>query len=159
MSLESEQNHYQVLGLERAADERAIKKAYFALVRKFPPDVHPEEFKKIRAAYEVLSDPLARRRFDAADPDYAEHGPSTGASLRAAAQASREGNHAQAQQYLRDLLTKEPELLVAREMLGQSYMRSGNFPSALTQFDALVTARPAEAQHHLRRGYALRAQD
>lgn len=159
MALETQQNHYQVLGVERTADERAIKKAYFALVRKFPPDTHPEDFKKIRAAYEVLSDPLARKRFDAADPDYAEYGESVGASLRAAAQAARSGNEDQAQQYLRVLLTNQPDLHVAREMLGQSYMRSGNLEGALAQFEALVAARPEEAKHHLHRGYALRAQD
>ena len=50
---EGAQNHYQVLRIERTADERAIKKAYFTLIRQFPPDTHPEEFKAIRAAYEV----------------------------------------------------------------------------------------------------------
>lgn len=155
MGLETQQNHYQVLGLERSADERSIKKAYFALVRKFPPDTQPEDFKKIRAAYEVLSDPVARKRFDAADQDYAEYGESVGASLRAAATAAREGNESQAQQYLRVLLTQKPDLVVAREMLGQSYMRSENFASALGQFDELVKARPEEGRYHLWRGYAL----
>ena len=94
MSLETQQNHYQVLGVERTADERTIKRAYFGLVRKFPPDQRPEEFKKVRAAYEVLSDPVARRRFDSLDRDYAEHGESAGAALRAAADALKAGDEA-----------------------------------------------------------------
>ena len=155
MNPATDQNHYQVLGLERTADERAVKKAYFALVRKFPPDRHPEEFKKIRAAYEVLSDPVARTRFDAADPDFAEYGETVGATLRAAAEAARTGDEAGAQQHLRTLLDQQPDLLVAREMLGQGYLRGGNPQGALSQFSELVKARPEEGKYHLWRGYAL----
>jgi curved DNA-binding protein CbpA len=158
MSLATDQNHYQVLGLERTADERAVKKAYFALVRKFPPDTHPEDFKKIRAAYEVLSDPVARKRFDAADRDFAEFGESVGATLRAASEAARTGNEAQAQAHLRTLLDQKPDLLVAREMLGQGYLRGGNPQGALGQFDELSKARPEDGKYHLWRGYALAAQ-
>jgi len=159
MALETQQNHYQVLGLERAADERAIKRAYFGLVRKFPPDKHPEDFKRIRAAYEVLSDPVARRRFDAADRDYAEHGEAVGATLRAAAEAARTGDEAKAQEHLRTLLAQRGELLEAREMLGHSLMRARDFAGALAQFDELARARPDEGRYHLWRGYALEAKD
>src|SRR3954470_14588062 len=80
---EGAQNHYQVLRIERTADERAIKKAYFTLIREFPPDTHAEEFKRLRAAYEVLSDPLARQRFDAVDKDFQEYGDEIGPRLKA----------------------------------------------------------------------------
>jgi curved DNA-binding protein CbpA len=43
-----------VLGLRRGASEREIKRAYFALVREYPPEETPEQFKIIRAAYEKL---------------------------------------------------------------------------------------------------------
>ena len=45
---------YAVLGVDRTADDREIKKAYFRLVRKYSPETHPEEFKRVREAYEVL---------------------------------------------------------------------------------------------------------
>ncbi len=80
----AKQNHYQVLGIERGADERAIKKAYFGLIRKFPPDTHPEPFKDLRHAYEVLSDPVARKRFDDAARDYREYGDDAAVTLREA---------------------------------------------------------------------------
>jgi curved DNA-binding protein CbpA len=47
-------NPYQVLGIERAAGEAEIKRAYFSLVREHPPERDPEGFKRIRAAYEQL---------------------------------------------------------------------------------------------------------
>lgn len=45
---------YAVLGLTRGAPAREIKRAYFALVRQYPPEQAPDQFKLIRAAYERL---------------------------------------------------------------------------------------------------------
>jgi len=45
---------YAVLGLMRGASPREIKRAYFDLVRQYPPEEHPDAFKLIRAAYEKL---------------------------------------------------------------------------------------------------------
>lgn len=66
------QDYYEVLGVDRNADEKAIKSAYRKLARKWHPDLHPaaekkkaeEEFKKINEAYEVLKDPEKRSRYD-----------------------------------------------------------------------------------------------
>lgn len=46
---------YEILGVAKDADEKAIKKAYFRLVKKFSPEKDPEKFKEIREAYEYLS--------------------------------------------------------------------------------------------------------
>ncbi len=51
---------YEVLGLSREADADAIKKAYFAKVREFPPEREPVMFKRIRAAYDALRTPEAK---------------------------------------------------------------------------------------------------
>jgi curved DNA-binding protein CbpA len=51
---------FAVLELERTATPEAIKRAYFALVRANPPERNPEQFKRIRAAYEALRDPATR---------------------------------------------------------------------------------------------------
>ena len=63
-------NYYQTLGLDRHASEEDIKKAYHRLVREYHPDLHPgdteaeEKLKAINEAYEVLSDPDKRRKYD-----------------------------------------------------------------------------------------------
>lgn len=53
---------YSVLGLSRQADDEAIKRAYFQLVRQFSPERAPEQFREIRTAYEQLRDPANRAR-------------------------------------------------------------------------------------------------
>lgn len=55
---------YNVLGLEPTATSAEIKRAYFALVREYPPESQPEAFKRIRAAYEKLRDPQKRLETD-----------------------------------------------------------------------------------------------
>jgi curved DNA-binding protein CbpA len=55
---------YAVLGLSRGADSRAIKRAYFDLVRQYPPETAGEAFKLIRAAYEKLQTDTAKAETD-----------------------------------------------------------------------------------------------
>jgi len=53
---------YDVLELPPDADDEAIRRKYLELVRRFPPEHHPEKFAAIRAAYESLKDLNTRLR-------------------------------------------------------------------------------------------------
>jgi curved DNA-binding protein CbpA len=64
LSPHSDADPYAVLGVGHTAALEEIKKAYFALVRQHPPEKDPEEFKRIRAAYEQLRDPRQRQQTD-----------------------------------------------------------------------------------------------
>lgn len=62
-------DYYQILGVSRDVDKEEIKRAYRRLARKYHPDVNKEpgaeeHFKEINRAYEVLSEPELRSRYD-----------------------------------------------------------------------------------------------
>ena len=71
-------DYYRILGVERSADDKTIKSAYRKLARKYHPDVAKgkddgQRFREITEAYEVLSDPEKRRRYDTLGPDWQRH--------------------------------------------------------------------------------------
>jgi curved DNA-binding protein len=70
MAVNGYRDYFQVLGVDRSADAEAIKRAFRKLARQYHPDVNPDnkdaeaKFKEISEAYEVLSDPQKRRRYE-----------------------------------------------------------------------------------------------
>jgi len=70
MSANGYRDYFRVLGVERSADADTIKRAFRKLARQYHPDVNPGDssaegrFKEISEAYEVLSDPDKRRRYE-----------------------------------------------------------------------------------------------
>lgn len=67
---EQKRDYYEVLGVDKNADDAALKKAYRVLAKKYHPDTNPGDkdaeakFKEASEAYAILSDPEKRRQYD-----------------------------------------------------------------------------------------------
>ena len=82
---ETKRDYYEVLGVDRNADDAALKKAYRVLAKKYHPDMNPgdaeaeKKFKEASEAYAVLSDAEKRRQYDQFGHDAFEGGGAGGA--------------------------------------------------------------------------------
>jgi curved DNA-binding protein len=69
-------DYYQILGVSPDADEKTIRQTFRNLARQYHPDVNPgdkaaeERFKAMNEAYQVLSDPEQRKKYDALRAQY-----------------------------------------------------------------------------------------
>jgi curved DNA-binding protein len=77
-------DYYKLLGVERSASADEIKKAFRKLALKYHPDRNPgdksaeDHFKSLNEAYEVLSDPVKRKRYDQLGDSYSNYQQSGG---------------------------------------------------------------------------------
>ena len=66
----ADKDYYGTLGVDKSADEAAIKRAYRSLAKKYHPDMNPgdaeaeQKFKEVNEAYSVLSDPEKKAKYD-----------------------------------------------------------------------------------------------
>lgn len=72
-------DYYKILGVAKDANDKDIKSSYRKLARKLHPDVNPnnknaeQQFKEVNEAYEVLSDPEKRAKYDALGANWKEY--------------------------------------------------------------------------------------
>jgi curved DNA-binding protein len=91
-----QRDFYEVLGVHRGATAEEIQRAYRKLARTYHPDVNKdpeaeERFKDISEAYDVLSDPEDRKRYDAFGPDFRHVPEGTDPDAWARAQSGQTG--------------------------------------------------------------------
>lgn len=93
-------DYYKILGVEKNADTKEIKKAYKKLARKYHPDLNPNDeqakrkFQQINEAHTVLSDPEKRARYDKYGKDW-EHAEAFEEAARQRQQYQRRGSGGQ----------------------------------------------------------------
>jgi len=150
----SMKDYYRTLNITKNATVAEIKKAYFAFVRKYPPDRHPDEFMKIREAYEVLVDENTRQQYDAVDsmPDIVK------VYFKEGQKALENGAVAEAIRLLEQVVKAYPRFSVVKSLLGDAYLENENSGKAIRIFEELATDERNNAgfARQLAQAYALR---
>jgi curved DNA-binding protein CbpA len=126
------EDYYARLGLERDAARDEVRRAYNALVRKFTPERSPDEFQRIRQAYETLNNSDTRREYDR------KPAPAVDALLLRGKTAMDEKEYAAAEVAFKQLLVLQPDLLYVRNLLGLVFLHQGKHAEAIKQFTALT---------------------
>ncbi|MCP9819619.1 DnaJ domain-containing protein [Synechococcus sp. Cruz-9H2] len=107
MNANGYRDYFKVLGVERSADADAVKRSFRKLARQYHPDVNPGDataeakFKEISEAYEVLSDPDKRRRYEQFGQYWSQAGAAAGAAPGFDVDFGRYGNF---DEFINDLL-------------------------------------------------------
>lgn len=141
---------YARLGLDRTASRDEVKRAYLTLLRRYTPERHPEEFKRIREAYEVLYDPTSRRDYDE-QPD-----PGVQAAINAGMAAMDAKDYAAAEQKFKQTLVQAPHLDYVRNLLGLCFLYQEQPEKAVQQYERLLVKDDAPACVYGNAGHAYR---
>lgn len=123
----SSSDPYALLGVSRDATAAEIRKAYFALARTAHPDKHPDDpqaadrFQRLSQAYQILSDPSKRARYDAGEDDPAAGGDfADGAEMFAALFGAERFEHLVGELILAGAMREDPDALSADDEGGVS---------------------------------------
>jgi curved DNA-binding protein CbpA len=102
-------DHYRTLGLDRTADADAIKQAYHELAKREHPDAGGSEdrMQQLNAAHKALSDPVARRQYDAETHPQAHLQPQTHAAPPASPQSATTPGQVQLREFSKGIFELE----------------------------------------------------
>ncbi|MUV37104.1 hypothetical protein JNUCC1_00910 [Lentibacillus sp. JNUCC-1] len=112
-----DQSYYKILGTTANISQRRIKEKYISAVKQHPPETDPEQFEKIREAYDTLKDPVKRKQYDLSR----KYGGDIEKMLEKADKLTINENYEKAEKVLLDVLQIDPDILSAQ--LGVIFVR------------------------------------
>jgi preprotein translocase subunit SecA len=142
--------YYEILGLTNTATAPEIKRAYFATVRQYPPERFPEEFKRVKKAYDTLADSESRRLYDhgSKNPEFIKH-------FDLADQAYHEDDYEAALTHLKKALEIAPQNGMARNLMGLCYIDLEMADKAVSLYKKLTCQFPENETYFFNLGEAL----
>lgn len=148
------QSHYDILDVSKGASEKDVREAFKEKVREHPPEQDPEGYKLLREAYDILSNPVARREYD----NLSEFGHKIEQLQEEADEIlqSEEPDYERAVQLLKQAVVLGPDIGLLRDKLGGCYLSNDNPERALTQFEKAAQLDPTNRAYRLHKGFALR---
>lgn len=160
------EEHLNMLGLGKGATPEEIKKAYFRLVRKYTPEKHPEEFQKIRKAYEELQNhPADMEEAELKLKAFPPEDPMLALSYKRAVSLANGGWLQDGAKILEEILFHSPKELGVRNLLWEYYCELEKWQKAAKLLEETLQLfpekeneyRPSLAFAYMNRGWTKKA--
>lgn len=130
-------DYYSLLEINNNATNDEIKKAYFSKVRQYPPETKPDDFRKIRQAYETLSDNKSREEYDNCNfRDEFDR------LMQEAGKYLRESNYHEAEVIARKAHRLMPSNVSAQTLIGFCMIGKSEYNQAVNYYKELVRKNP-----------------
>ncbi len=145
-------DYYVRLGITPKASQEEIKAAFFSMVREYPPQKSPDEYKLIREAYDILKNPVTREDFDSR----LRYGPEIETINNQLDKAIEDENWSQAEASLKKLINFQPKSSLLRKRLGQVYLNREKYDFALKSFITAANIDPDDSSNLVDIAYTYR---
>ncbi|MEH7235765.1 J domain-containing protein [Bacillus sp. JJ1562] len=146
-----ETTYYQLLEIKTTSTDEEIKRAYFRVIKKYPVDQFPEEFKTIRIAYDTLRNSQSRKEYDTK----MLHGDLVEQLKNEAMNAYSNDEYENAKRLFKEVLAIVPTLTETRNYYALSFLFTEEYNQALQHFKIIVQEEPENITYQLNYGKAL----
>ncbi|WP_142255389.1 J domain-containing protein [Bacillus sinesaloumensis] len=146
-----ETTYYQLLEIKTTSTDEEIKRAYFKIIKQYPVDQYPEEFKAIRIAYDTLRNAQTRKEYDMK----MIHGDLVEQLQKEAMDAYSVDDFEKAKRLFKEVLSIVPMQTEIRNYYALSFLFSEEYNQALQQFRIVVQEEPENVTYQLNYGNAL----
>lgn len=142
--------YYEWLEIQPTSSKEEIKKAYFRMVRKYPPDKEEEKFKSIREAYETLSNAKTKQEYDQMLmlPEDIK------VMIDKGKQLLSEGYIQQSVVYFEFIIDRCPNIEFLKAELAHVYILNGNTGKAIKMLEDLIAKYPKIPGYRTKLGIA-----
>ncbi len=131
---EQHSDFYAVLGVEKDTVHDDIRRAYYRLVRKHPPNVDPDGFQRIKRAWDTLSDERARKSYDAKS----QYGEDIQRLMDQVFAYIEKMDFSTGEKLLKRVLVLDPEADEALDLLGSCQVGLGRHDDAIVTYTELT---------------------
>lgn len=143
---------YHVLEISPESSPEEIKRSYFGLIRKYPPQKEPDRFQSIQEAYDTLRDPKARANYDSLQ----QHGDQISELVKEAGDKMSEGQWKSAIPVLKKIVILLPEANAALNQLGICFTQTEDWANAFKIYQRLTSTNIDVPLYWSNYGHALK---
>lgn len=143
------ENYYELLGIDPKSNANEIKRAYFKKIRKYSPEKDENNFKRVREAYEVLSDPQTKKEYD----EIITLSPLLRDNFLTAKEEMEQGFLSNAIARLKEIL-KYQETDLVKVTLADAYLLNKNTGNAVKLYEELASKHPTQNVYKSKLGSA-----